>query len=172
MYKALRHANLVTAPTLPQEEKKAHHVKKMKKRIIITPEEEQVPFDDISRLKVEGNTYYRNGHFEEAVRAYTVALALLPNNFDERAILHANRAAAFLKLRAYERVIEETTHCLASEPKHAKSLFRRAFANEMLQNYQLAIVDYETAYRFNPGSQDIQEALERVRVSMKGFQGS
>jgi tetratricopeptide (TPR) repeat protein len=120
---------------------------------------------------VEGNAHFRSGHFEEAVRAYTVALALLPSNYDlenERAILHANRAAAFLKLRAYERVIEETTLCLASEPKHAKSLYRRAFANEMLRNYREAIVDYETALRFNPGSQEIREALGRIRGNLKG----
>ena len=43
---------------------------------------------------MQGNEYFKGGHFEKAIKSYSMAIELDPMN----AILPANRAISFLKL--------------------------------------------------------------------------
>ena len=52
-----------------------------------------------------GNNLYRNRHFERAMRVYTRALLIDPDNDCYCAIVFANRAAAALALNKYKQVL-------------------------------------------------------------------
>ena len=52
----------------------------------------------------KGNNLYRNRNFEKALRVYTRALHIDPDNDCYCAIVYANRAAAALALKQYKQV--------------------------------------------------------------------
>lgn len=172
-----------------QQPKKAKKKKKQKPTATITslpivqydaPLEDSI-WEEITMYKSDGHRYFREGKHEDALHSYGMALALLPSPNKkqsnkqfadhygleaERALLHANRAACFLKIGAFENVIAETTLSLKFEPKHVKSLYRRAYANEQLHYYDAAMRDYEAAIALNGNSNDLQDALVRVRAKL------
>lgn len=63
---------------------------------------------EISALKDEGNTLYSAGDFLGAVEKYSKCLELCTVKNNGRSTLLKNRAAAYLSLQEYEKVIEDT----------------------------------------------------------------
>lgn len=59
-------------------------------------------------LKDDGNNFFRDGHYEDAISKYTAALSLKPNEKDS-AIIHRNRAACHLKLENYPKAVADST---------------------------------------------------------------
>lgn len=56
---------------------------------------------DASQLKAEGNEFFKNGQFDKALATYTKALNISEGKVassDEKAAIHKNKAACFLKL--------------------------------------------------------------------------
>src|SRR5690606_31731716 len=154
---------------------------------IIIPKETQ---QEINQLKLKGNDYFRQGNYKESLQCYSLALALLPSknlsdnqqsNQDtiqngrrvlspidiERVLLHANRAAAFLKMESFKEAAAEATLSLQIEPRHVKSLYRRGQANEYLKNYNEARRDYAAALALSPTSTELMDALIRVKQLCK-----
>lgn len=60
-------------------------------------------------LKNEGNELYSTGDFLGAVEKYNECLKLCTDKDTDRSTLLKNRAAAYLSLCDYEKVIEDTT---------------------------------------------------------------
>ncbi len=90
-------------------------------------------------------------------------VALVPPKYREMQILlHSNLAACYLSVKAYERCITEATHALNRDPKHLKSLLRRAQASEELEKYEQAVTDLKVLHEINPSSQRVKKDLERV----------
>jgi len=73
------------------------------------------------RLWDKGNELFKAKEFRSAVDAYTLSLALEANS----APVHANRAAAYMKLRRWEDAEADCTAALVCEPGYFKALMRR-----------------------------------------------
>ena len=58
--------------------------------------------EDYAALKDEGNTLFKAGDMQGAVRCYTKALKLSDSKA-ERAVLHRNRSACYLKQEEYSK---------------------------------------------------------------------
>lgn len=80
--------------------------------------------DDWTAQKQQGNTFYGEKKYEEAIDAYSKAL-----NCDiepsDRATLLCNRAQCYLMLNKFAEAIEDCTSCLTSDPQNLKGFFRR-----------------------------------------------
>ncbi|XP_043725559.1 uncharacterized protein LOC122672126 [Telopea speciosissima] len=96
-------------------------------------------------VKLEGNSLFSSGNISGAAAKYSEALALCPmRSKKERVVLYSNRAQCRLLLQQPWEAISDATHalCLHNPPnRHAKSLWRRAQAYDMLDLAKESLLD-------------------------------
>lgn len=114
--------------------------------------EKKVPKEDLHIkqaatlvVKLEGNSLFSSGNIAGAASKYTEALALCPmRSKKERVVLYSNRAQCHLLLQQPLAAISDATRalCVHSPPnRHAKSLWRRAQAYDMLGLAKESLLD-------------------------------
>lgn len=80
-----------------------------------------------------------------------------PNN----AIYFSNRAVVHLKMNNYQKAIEDAEKGIAIDPKFSKCYYRRAKANESLNNYYKACSDFiYINFLEKDGNSDVKKELE------------
>ncbi|KAM4704932.1 sperm-associated antigen 1 [Rhinophrynus dorsalis] len=123
-----------------------------------------------ARLKTEGNQLFKNGQFGEAVIKYSEAIENIKNtgseNAEELAVLYSNRAACHLKDGNCRECIEDCNRALELQPFSIKPLLRRAMANESLERYRPAYVDYKTALQIDSGMQLANDSINRITKTL------
>jgi tetratricopeptide (TPR) repeat protein len=96
-------------------------------------------------VKLEGNSLFSSGNIAGAAEKYSEALALCPmKSKKERVVLYSNRAQCYLLLQQPLAAISDATRalCLHSPGnRHAKSLWRRAQAYDMLGFAKESLLD-------------------------------
>lgn len=96
-------------------------------------------------VKLEGNSLFSSGDISGAASKYSEALALCPmKSKKERVVLYSNRAQCYLLLQQPLAAISDATRalCLHNPPnRHAKSLWRRAQAYDMLGLAKESLLD-------------------------------
>ncbi|KAJ0262999.1 Tetratricopeptide repeat [Hirschfeldia incana] len=118
-----------------------------------------------NEAKVEGNSLFVNGLYEEALSKYLLGLELVhefPQCTELRAICHLNRGVCFLKLRKYEETIKECTKALELNPTYAKALVRRAEAHEKLEHFEDAVMDLKKMLELNPSNDQARKGIRRL----------
>ncbi|XP_071632084.1 protein unc-45 homolog B-like [Temnothorax longispinosus] len=106
----------------------------------------------------KGNEEFEKGNWSEALSHYTNALKL--DEDDTYKIYYQNRAAAFLKLRDYEKVVEDCNSALKQNCNTA--LRRRCEALEALERFEEAYRDAEIIISSDPNNEDFQCIAERL----------
>lgn len=92
--------------------------------------------------KEEGNNYFRNKDYDEALESYSRAITFCPEDDENKEILatfYGNRSAAYASIEEYELVVEDCTAALALKPDYVKVIARRMLANEKLEKYEEAL---------------------------------
>lgn len=96
-------------------------------------------------VKLEGNSLFSSGNIAGAASKYSEALALCPmRSKKERVVLYSNRAQCHLLLQQPLAAISDATHALCLHNpvnRHAKSLWRRAQAYDMLGLAKESLLD-------------------------------
>lgn len=96
-------------------------------------------------VKLEGNSLFSAGNIAGAASKYSEALALCPmRSKKERVVLHSNRAQCHLLLQQPMGAIADATRALCLHSplnRHAKSLWRRAQAYDMLGLAKESLLD-------------------------------
>lgn len=70
----------------------------------------------VNELKDKGNAALQANKFDEAIRCYTEAIALDPNNH----VLFSNRSAAYAKACLYQKSLEDAVKTVQIKPDWAK----------------------------------------------------
>lgn len=125
----------------------------------------------VSQLKVEGNTAFKRGNWQDAGKFYTEALAKADNDTDLRRTLHRNRAQVHLHLGQYQFASEDAIAAVATEddtPHQAnmlnvKSYFRAGRAQYQLGNYVLAKEYLDKALGLDPTDDTVKADLARTK---------
>ncbi|KAL6433119.1 hypothetical protein ACFW04_006404 [Cataglyphis niger] len=112
--------------------------------------------------KEKGNEEFNKGNWSEAVDCYTNALNLVKEDNTEKAIYYKNRAAAYLKLLDYEKVIKDCDNALKICSNDPKALFRRCQALEALQRFEEAYRDARNIILSDPNNKSIQPIAARL----------
>ena len=135
--------------------------------------DEESPFEAARGEKDAGNKSFQAADFDGAIARYTEAVAILKRsaeakkgvdgkttaskralNADEQALRVAalsNRAACYLKLRKFQKTIDDCDAVLKTDVTHAKALFRRCQAhkskgmNEMAYRDVLLLLDIDAS---------------------------
>lgn len=93
-----------------------------------------------SEAKSRGDDFYRCGCFDDAIVAYTNALAKDQGMTNiSKAIILSNRAQAAAQLREPASAATDCAHALALDPTNAKAAVRRALALEQMGNLSAAL---------------------------------
>ncbi|KAJ7965075.1 Tetratricopeptide repeat protein like [Quillaja saponaria] len=96
-------------------------------------------------VKLEGNSLFSSGNISGAALKYSEAMALCPmRSKRERVVLYSNRAQCHLLLQQPLAAVSDATHALCLHNpvnRHAKSLWRRAQAYDMLGLAKESLLD-------------------------------
>lgn len=119
-------------------------------------------------VKLEGNSLFSSGKIAEAASKYSEALALCPmRSKKERVVLYSNRAQCHLLLQQPIAAISDTTRALCLHKPfngHAKSLWRRAQAYDMLGLAKESLLDAILFINECSQSKDTELSLKQNRV--------
>ncbi|MCP9257895.1 Tetratricopeptide repeat protein 1 [Dirofilaria immitis] len=133
--------------------KKKEELEKRKEHEAALSEEELNSRREQSKiLKVQGNDHFGQGFWHEAAQSYTKSLDVCPLIYTcDRAIYLSNRAAAYMKLRDWEKAIEDCSEALKIGAPNDKPLERRAHCYAQLEEkYEQAVEDYESLLKMYP----------------------
>ncbi|KAF3487062.1 hypothetical protein F2Q69_00057729 [Brassica cretica] len=123
---------------------------------------------EANEAKVEGNSLFVNGLYEEALSKYALALELVqefPNCTELRSICHLNRGVCLLKLGKYEETIKECTKALELNPTYFKALVRRAEAHEKLEHFEEAVAARKGIRRLEPLAAEKREKMKEEAIT-------
>jgi len=128
-----------------------------------------------TELKNRGNEAFKSGKSELAVDLYAeaaVAARAAANESGSREAatalsisLHANSAAAYLKLERWEGVMTSATHALDLEPTNPKALYRRAVAYQRLGQRANARKDILQCIKLDPKNKEAREVLASLEAA-------
>jgi hypothetical protein len=118
--------------------------------------------------KERGTQAFRKGDFAQAVKAYSEALAITPEDHT----LLSNRSAAYGSLEQFQEACSDATECTRLRPDWPKGYARLGFALFHLGRLDESINAYETGLKLDPpadvtktlssGLQDVKEKRKKA----------
>jgi len=148
---ALRHFQMVlkSAPDYKESQGMYRMIKKM------------------DRSKSLGNDEFKKGNYDEAIKAWTEALNVDSDNKAFGKAVHSNRASAYMKLRKWEKALEDLNIVLDVDNQNLKLLLRRATCYTEIGNHDGAVRDLDMASKLEPRNREIRQRLRKATVAQK-----
>ncbi|XP_036396574.1 mitochondrial import receptor subunit TOM70-like [Megalops cyprinoides] len=105
-------------------------------------QEDMSPLDRAQAAKNKGNKYFKASKFDLAIQCYTEAISLCPKDQKgDLSTFYQNRAAAYEQQMKWAEVVQDCSQAVELNPRYIKALFRRAKANERLDNKKECLED-------------------------------
>lgn len=123
--------------------------------------------------KERGSASYRDGDYQEAVKAFSEAIKIAPKDDEDLAVYHSNRAAAYLRLNDARSAKKDADVCVKARPLWARGWSRVAAACEMLGDDAGAEKAYEKLISLDGDNADARRSLRAVRerLATRGARG-
>ncbi|PZC71094.1 hypothetical protein B5X24_HaOG214137 [Helicoverpa armigera] len=115
--------------------------------------------EQVNQLKEKGNAALSWGKFDEAVKFYSEAIALDPQNH----VLYSNRSAAYAKDENYAAALADADQTIALNPTWSKGYSRKGSALAYLGRHDEAIEAYEKGLELEPGNEQLASGLAEVK---------
>jgi small glutamine-rich tetratricopeptide repeat-containing protein alpha len=131
-------------------------------------EEAQAQADE---LKFKGNAAINSKDYDEAIRCYTEALALVSDG-PESHVYHSNRAAAYCYQKKYQEAVDDCEACIGLCPDYLKAHARLGLALFFLERYEESVAAYERALELEPDNKANQDSLKQARNKLKKVTGT
>ena len=117
---------------------------------------------NLEPAKKKGNDLYVQQKYEEAIKAYTLALNIDPHHKKYNSIIYGNRASCFQKLEKYYDALNDCNQSLKMNPNYAKGYVKRANTYLKLKNFKAALDDFEKAKKLDPKSPGFESYLHDI----------
>nr|XP_054754346.1 protein unc-45 homolog B-like [Lytechinus pictus] len=120
------------------------------------------------QFKEEGNKFYKDEKYDEAIVSYTKALSVgidLPKT--DQAVFFKNRAACHLKLENFEQAAQDAQAALDLTPGDFKAMFRKCQALEALGQIEEAFKSAMQLNHMDPNNKSVKAMLARMNVLIK-----
>jgi DnaJ family protein C protein 7 len=111
--------------------------------------------------KEKGNSAFKSGDNQAAVKHYTEGINLDPYNKTISSTLYANRAAAYMKLKKFTEALADCNKAIELNDDYAKAYLRRGEVRMELGDYDDATRDFNRCDQLDP----MLGARERMRVA-------
>lgn len=123
---------------------------------------------EVDRLKDAGNLEFASKNYQKATEKYIACLDLeVPN--DIQIILYSNLAECWLRLKENNKALESASTALNIDPKHIKSLLRRAKAKKALGSYKSARADLEFALQIDEKNTILKQELLKLNKKVEAL---
>ncbi|KAH0643627.1 hypothetical protein KY285_032287 [Solanum tuberosum] len=105
--------------------------------------------------KSKGNAAFAAGNFTDAVRHFTEAINLSPNNH----VLYSNRSAAYASLNKFSEALIDAEKTVELKPDWSKGYSRVGAAYVGLNNYNDAVLAYRKGLKIDPNNEGLKSGL-------------
>ena len=105
-------------------------------------ENEAKLMDKILKYKAKGDQCFKEGNFAGARQPYTDALRCDSAAVRWAAILHSNRAAAYMGSEMYQEAVKDCHQAISKDSEYHKAYLRRARAFRAMKDYSSSVRDY------------------------------
>ncbi|CAJ1947471.1 unnamed protein product [Cylindrotheca closterium] len=129
-----------------------------------------------TRLKEEGNTYFKAQDYEKALRSYRRGTSTLKplnkaNTGDPQVksllvSLQSNLSMMYFKLNKYKESAVVASSVLKIENNNVKAFYRRAVANRKLGEYKKARDDLREALKYDSKNSAVRKELASIKHSI------
>lgn len=116
-------------------------------------------------LKLKGNEYFAKGNYEDAIKCYSEALTLQPENY----LALSNRSASYIKLNLFQNAYDDAVQCIAIAPNFARGYLRKATALVGLQQYEEALQPAEKGYCLRGSDQISKGCIAQWLIASKAL---
>ena len=108
--------------------------------------------------KLEGNKYFEEGKFQEALQKYNESL-----EFDDEIVaVHTNKAGCYIRLNDNENALKCCQVAKKIDPKWIKSYFREGEAYLAMKEYGDAAASFWEGLTLEPTNKVFKEAFDRA----------
>lgn len=115
-----------------------------------------------AQKKDEGNALFKADKFPDAVAAYTESIKRNPNEHT----VYSNRAAAYIKLGAYNEALEDCEKCLSIKPDFVRAHARKGHAYFWTKQYHKALQAYDAGLKYDAANQECAEGRAKTRAKI------
>jgi stress-induced-phosphoprotein 1 len=112
----------------------------------------------MEQLKQQGNNYYVDGHYDEALECYQKAVELTPENH----ILYSNICAVYLKKEDSNNSLKYAIKCTKLDPTWAKGWTRLGSSLLLSDKKEKALVAYKKSFELDPTNKYNKEMMEQL----------
>jgi len=113
--------------------------------------------------KNQGNQAFQKGQNTEAVKCYSKAVEIDPNNH----VYYTNRATAYAGMEEWEKCLSDSNKAISLKTDWVKGYFRKGQALVGLKRYDEGIVAYRKAVELDPKNEDITGRLKEAEQLFK-----
>jgi len=113
--------------------------------------------------KAKGNKEFSAGENLNAVKWYTEAIKSDPSDH----VLYSNRAAAYLALEQYQKVVDDCDALLKIKKDWGKGYFRKGSALLALKRYDDAISTLSSGLKYDPDNAEMKTKLSEANNEKK-----
>jgi len=106
----------------------------------------------------QGNTFYNEGKYEQAVAEYSKAIELDPG----LASAYHNRGLAYYKMEQYDLALADFNKTIELDPKMSTAWVGKGISLERLGKYKEALEAYNKALEVNPNDQSAKDNKDRL----------
>ncbi|CAI5730856.1 unnamed protein product [Hyaloperonospora brassicae] len=117
-----------------------------------------IDLDKALAAKNEGNEFFKNGEFPQAVERYTEAIKRDPSC----AVYYANRAAAYTKLTSFNEAKKDCEKAIELDPQYVKAYSRMGAIQCFMKEFHKARESYEKGLSLDPNHQECLDGLRTV----------
>ncbi|RYR59900.1 hypothetical protein Ahy_A05g025844 isoform A [Arachis hypogaea] len=111
--------------------------------------------------KAKGNAAFSSGDYAAAVRHFSDAIALSPDNH----VLYSNRSASYASLKKYSDALADAKKTVELKPDWSKGYSRLGAAHLGLSQYDDAIAAYKKGLEIDPNNEPLKYGLADAQAA-------
>mmetsp|Transcript_11413 Transcript_11413/g.17124 ORF Transcript_11413/g.17124 Transcript_11413/m.17124 type:complete len:259 (-) Transcript_11413:140-916(-) len=107
-----------------------------------------------------GNKAFTAKEFDEAIKHYSNAIKLDPNNH----VFFSNRSASYASKKQYTEAINDAKQCIKLEPSFIKGYYRLASAQIEMNDLDGATTTCKQGMNVDPGNKQLEKILRQAKT--------